>query len=498
MQTVYQAALRSWSIPPVATFALLLTALVYLRGWINLRRAGSIELPPWRAITFLAGLLSLWVALASPLDTFSGFVLTAHMLQHMLLMMVAPPLILLGAPLVPIVRGLPRFAAREFAGPFLNWPLANRIGTTLTNPLFALILMGVVTFAWHTPKLYELALGSSSWHEVEHACFFLTSIIFWWPVVQPWPSRAQWPRWAMVPYLFVGDLQNTILSAILVFSDRVLYPSYGLTPRLFGLSAQQDQAAAGAIMWVLGGFTYVFPAVVIAVHCLSKRSGHRSIVPARNKEHFPADESPSLRNRFPLLADFLRPRFSGRTAEMVWFVAVFVAIGLCFSFLIATSSEDDDQALRLWKQSGPFSAAIFAPAGDLPAGRSSFGVLVQDRKTQEVLLDSAVDLSARPAAAEAGQPAPVRATYEDSENKLLQTAELDLPAAGDWTVNIALSRNSESAELSLPLRVVKREGGLADLWPYFLFPAFGMILFGAYIRRHHETRPSPLEQHASL
>ena len=129
MQSVLQAALRSWSIPPTATFALLLTALVYLRGWINLRRAGSIELPPWRAASFLVGLFFLWVALASPLDTFSGFVLTAHMLQHMLLMMVAPPLILLGAPLIPIVRGLPRFAAREFAGPFLNWPVANRIGT---------------------------------------------------------------------------------------------------------------------------------------------------------------------------------------------------------------------------------------------------------------------------------------------------------------------------------------------------------------------------------
>ena len=230
MQSVFQAALRSWSIPPIATFALLLTALVYLRGWINLRYAGSVALPPWRAASFLAGLLSLWIALASPLDTFSGFVLTAHMLQHMLLMMVAPPLILLGAPLIPIVRGLPRFAAREFAGPFLNWPLANRIGTALTNPIVALILMGLVMFAWHTPKLYELALGSSSWHEVEHACFFLTSIIFWWPVVQPWPSRAQWPRWAMVPYLFVGDLQNTILSAILVFSDRVLYPSYAVMP----------------------------------------------------------------------------------------------------------------------------------------------------------------------------------------------------------------------------------------------------------------------------
>jgi cytochrome c oxidase assembly factor CtaG len=496
MQSVYQAALRSWSIPPVATFALLLTAVAYLRGWVSLRRAGSTELPPWRAITFLAGLLSLWIALASPLDTFSGFVLTAHMLQHMLLMMVAPPLILLGAPLIPIVRGLPRFAAREFAGPFLNWPLANRIGTALTNPVFALILMGVVTFAWHTPRLYELALGSSSWHEVEHACFFLTSIIFWWPVVQPWPSRAQWPRWAMVPYLFIGDLQNTILSAILVFSDQVLYPSYALTPRLFGLTAQADQAAAGAIMWVLGGFTYVFPAVVIAIHCLSKRSGRSSSMPTRSKKCSPADESPSLRSKFPLFADFMRPQFRGRAAEMVSFVAVFVATGLCFSFLIATSTDDDDQALRQWKESGAFGVAVFAPTGHLQAGPTSFSILVQDRNAQEVLLDSAVDLSARPATGRDPLP-PIRAAREGSYNKLLQSAELNLPSDGDWTLNIAVRRNSDSADFTLPIHVVKAESGLADLWPYFLFPGLGMILFAVYVRRHHEPIASPMEQHAS-
>jgi cytochrome c oxidase assembly factor CtaG len=496
MQSVYQAALSSWSIPPVATFALLLTALVYLRGWINLRRAGSTELPPWRAVMFAAGLLSLWIALASPLDTFSGFVLTAHMLQHMLVMMVAPPLILLSAPLVPIVRGLPRFAAREFAGPFLNWPLANRIGTALTNPICALVLMGVVTFAWHTPKLYELALGSGSWHEVEHACFFLTSIIFWWPVVQPWPSRAQWPRWAMVPYLFVGDLQNTILSAILVFSDQVLYPSYSQTPRLFGLTAQADQAAAGAIMWVLGGFAYVLPAVVIAIHCLSKRSAHGRVAAARNQRSSP-DESLAARGKFPWLTDFLRPRIGGRTIEMVWFVILFVATGVYFSFLLATSSDDDDQALRLRKQSGTYSVAVFAPAGDLQAGFTSFGILVQDRKMQEVLLDSAIDVSARPIGSVGDPVAPVRASNKDSENKFLQTAELDLPASGDWTLDIALSRNSETADLSLPIRVVKRESGLADLWPHFLFPALGLILFGTYIRRHHEPAASPLEQHVS-
>jgi cytochrome c oxidase assembly factor CtaG len=496
MQSVYQAALRSWSIPPVATFSLALTALVYLRGWIHLRRAGFTNLPPWRAATFLAGLFSLWFALASPLDTFSGFVLTAHMLQHMLLMMVAPPLLLLGEPLIPLVRGLPRFAAREFAGPFLNWPLGNRIGTALTNPVCALVLMGVVTFAWHTPKLYELALASSSWHEVEHACFLFASIIFWWPVVQPWPSRARWPRWAMVPYLFLGDLQNTVLSAILVFSDQVLYPTYALTPRLFGFSAQQDQAAAGAIMWVLGGFTYVFPAVVIAIDCLSKRTGRPSAVPKRNREYLIADAAPSFRSKFPPLPESLRQRFRGRVAEMIWFVAAFVATGLCFSFLIAISHDDDDQALRLWKQSGPFSTAVFAPAGDLQAGPTSFGILVQDRNSQEVLLNSVVDLSMRTARQD-GSSSPVRATHEDSENKLLQTAEINLPTPGDWTLNVAVSRISESADLSLPLRVVKREGGLADFWPYFLFPGFGMILFATYVRRHHEPTPSQLEQRVS-
>jgi cytochrome c oxidase assembly factor CtaG len=496
MQSVYQATLRSWSIPPVATFALLLTAVVYLRGWINLRRAGSSELPPWRAGSFLAGLFLLWIALASPLDTFSGFVLTAHMLQHMLLMMVSPPLILLGAPLIPIVRGLPRFAAREFAGPFLNWPPANRLGTALTNPICALILMGVVMFVWHTPRLYELALSSSSWHQVEHACFFLASIIFWWPVVQPWPSRAQWPRWAMVPYLFVGDLQNTILSAILVFSDQVLYPSYILTPRLFGFSAQQDQAAAGAIMWVLGGFAYVFPAVIIAVHCLSKRPQREKVV-ARRRDECPAFDELSPRGRFFMSAGFLRSRMRGRTAEMVWFVVLFLATGVCLSVLIATSSDDDDQTLRLWKQSGPLSVAIFAPAGDLTVGSTRFSILVQDERTQEVLLDPAVQLTAQRADVTDGTASSIRASNSDSENKLLQTADLELPAAGDWTVNVAVSRNFKTANLSLPLRVVKRESGVADFWPYFLFPGLGMVLFGTYLWRHHQLEASPVEQPAS-
>src|SRR6516165_6464025 len=272
MQPAVKAVLVSWSIPPAATFAIVLAALAYLRGAWLLRRAGYPNLPALRIAAFLLGLFALWFALASPLDTFSSFVLTAHMLQHMTLMMVAPPLLLLGEPLVPIVRGMPRFAAREFAGPFLNWRFASRLGLFLTNPVTALILMGASMFIWHVPGPYELAVRSSAWHWLEHACFFFASIIFWWPVVQPWPSRAQWPRWAMVPYLLIADLQNTVLSAALVFSDRVLYRSYAAGPSLFGYPPQEDQAAAGAIMWVVGSLAFLLPAALIAIQCLSRRS----------------------------------------------------------------------------------------------------------------------------------------------------------------------------------------------------------------------------------
>lgn len=267
-----QVLLRSWSLPPVVTFAIVLSAVVYLRGWRRLRRAGVRCLPPWRAVSFLSGLCVVWIALASPIDALNEFVLTAHMLQHMLLMMVAPPLMLLGAPLVPIVRGLPSVAARKVAALILKRPAVEQMGHALTNPVAGALLMGVVMFAWHTPVLYELALRSESWHEVEHASFLCVSLIFWWPVVLPWPSRGQWPRWAMVPYLLLADLQNTALSAILAFSDRVLYPSYSEAPRIFRLSALEDQVAAGAFMWVAGSLAFVLPAIVLAVQCLSPGS----------------------------------------------------------------------------------------------------------------------------------------------------------------------------------------------------------------------------------
>ena len=112
--------------------------------------------------------------------------------------------------------------------------------------------MAVTLCAWHSSAAFDFALRSSAWHKVEHACFFGASLLFWWPVVHPFPSRPQWPLWSVPVYLLTADLLNTAISAILTFSDHVIYPKYLEAPRLFGTTALSDQSCAGVIMWVPG------------------------------------------------------------------------------------------------------------------------------------------------------------------------------------------------------------------------------------------------------
>src|SRR5580704_16135149 len=118
MSEAAQALLSSWSFPFRTFLALLATGLIYFRGWRLLRQ--TRHFPAWRLVSFLAGLLSLWIAVASPLDAFGNLLLLAHMAQHLVLMSIAPPLLLLGAPMVPLLRGLPRPLVRDALGPFLS------------------------------------------------------------------------------------------------------------------------------------------------------------------------------------------------------------------------------------------------------------------------------------------------------------------------------------------------------------------------------------------
>ena len=271
MSPTTQAILSSWSFQPTIAFCLAMSGIVYLRGWFILHRSSPGRFPVWRAMAFTGGLASFWVATVSPLDAFSGFLLSAHMVQHLLLISVAPPLMLLGAPLLPLLRGLPRKFARDGVGPFLIWPALRRAGYALTHPLNCWIVMAITLCAWHVPAAFDLALRSPAWHKLEHACFFGAALLFWWPVVRPFPNRPHWPLWSVPLYLLAADLLNTTLSAILTFSDHVLYRNYLEVPRLLGTTALADQSCAGVIMWVPGSLVFLVPAALKAIEYLSPR-----------------------------------------------------------------------------------------------------------------------------------------------------------------------------------------------------------------------------------
>jgi cytochrome c oxidase assembly factor CtaG len=249
--------------------SLIIVALVYMRGWFQLRRLLPDLASQWWPCAFLCGLFAVWAAVGSPLAALDEELLSVHMVQHLLLSAIAAPLILLGTPALPLLYGTPRLLVLNGLAPLLRSPLVRVLVRVLREPACCWSAAIAVFIGWHSPVLFQLALRSEFWHAVEHTSFLGTALLFWWPIVQPWPSTARWPRWSVPLYLFLATLPCDGLSAFLAFSDRVVYPAYLSVPRHFGLSVLQDQQYAGAIMWLCVTVSYVIPAVVITTNVLS-------------------------------------------------------------------------------------------------------------------------------------------------------------------------------------------------------------------------------------
>ena len=320
-----QAVWISWTFPFWPTLGLIVMGLLYLRGFGKIRRSRPLLFPAWRAACFLAGLLSIWIALASPLDALDNFLLLAHMTQHLILMSVAPPLLLLGYPAVPLLRGLPRSMLRDGLSPFLRTAALRRLLHGLTNPVFAWLAMNVSYLGWHIPVFYELALRSPGWHQVEHACFLGTSLLFWFPVIQPWPSVSRGSRWTVLPYLVGADLVNTVFSASLSFSGRVIYPTYALGPRIFGMTALSDQAGAGALMWVIGSIFYLGPVMAIAIQLLSPQRRRKAATATATRGTIEPDKPLDLL-RLPVIGNLLRARYGRMALQSIAFIAAVMVI----------------------------------------------------------------------------------------------------------------------------------------------------------------------------
>jgi putative membrane protein len=243
--------------------ALLFAALVYLRRWLRIAWLVPNGIKAWRACSFWAGLLLVWVALGSPLSFLDHDLLTVHMVQHLLLMTLAPPLILLGSPW----KVLPQTAEQRVVALIARLhPTVGWIGAT------AALLM------WHLPGIFMIGLRYGLWHGIEQASFLLTGLLFWWPVVDPSRNVAKWPESSMILYLFLATLPCDILSGFLVFCDRVVYPVYLSSPSRFGLTALEDQQCAGALMWTCVTIVYLIAGSIFAARLLSPRWSQERLI----------------------------------------------------------------------------------------------------------------------------------------------------------------------------------------------------------------------------
>jgi putative membrane protein len=252
-----QTLWRAWNSEPALLLALLLPAGFYLWGTARCwRRAGVGRGIRWGQLAaFFGGMAALVAALLSPLDALSEALFSAHMVQHLLLLLVAPPLFVLARPLVPWLWALPPAPRR--AGVNLwrraEWP--RRGWRLLTLPPLVWLLHTGLLWAWHTPFLYQAALRHEYVHILEHVCFFGAALLLWWAVLDP-PGG---PRGYGISILavFLTALQGGILGALLTFSPTLWYPIYAPLTAPWGLAPLADQQLAGVIMWVPSGLVYL-------------------------------------------------------------------------------------------------------------------------------------------------------------------------------------------------------------------------------------------------
>ena len=259
MDVTVRDLLLTWTWRPDVVTVLGGSAIAYVVGWRRLRRRDARAVSWWRLTAYLGGIGALALALLSAIDWLGSLLFFVHMIQHEVLMMAAPPLLLLGDPLPVVLWALPpewrRAAAQVLApGARVRRLLRTITWMPVTWPLFVVTLWG-----WHTPAAYEASLGSEFVHNIQHVSFFTAALLFWWPLINPAPRLHGHIHHALrVVYAVPAAFQSQLLGLILAFfSTRALYPHYEAVPRLWGFSALQDQTAAGLLMMQVEGLVYL-------------------------------------------------------------------------------------------------------------------------------------------------------------------------------------------------------------------------------------------------
>ena len=255
---------QDWNTDPSILFGLAVLAWMYGRGtralWRMAGRGRGVR--PWQVVAFGAGLLALVVALVSPLDALSASLFSAHMVQHLLLVAVAAPLLALGGLLPPLLWAWPRPARLAMVRARARAQPVVRVTHVLGRPPVAFGLHSLALWVWHAPALYEGALRNSLLHATEHLVLLGTGLLFW-SAACAGLTRAGRGLGASVLYVFGLGAQCTGLGALIALAPRPWYSFYAGTSAAWGLSPLDDQVLAGAIMWVPAGLVYLVFALVL-------------------------------------------------------------------------------------------------------------------------------------------------------------------------------------------------------------------------------------------
>jgi putative membrane protein len=273
----------SWAWRPEIILTLGLAATVHLTGRQRLKRKGSTGLTkPWRSISYLSGLAILWIALMSPIDVLSDQFFYMHMIQHLLLVMIAPPLLLIANPMPIMLWGLPSSLRLEIGRGLRPGSRFRRAVRSVTTPGLVWLYFVAVLVGWHDPRLYDLTLKSALVHDLEHLSFLGTAVLFWWHVIGCAPHiHRRLSQGVRIGYALSMVPANALTGIAIALASEPIYEHYTTVPRLGEMTVLQDQELGGAIMWIPGSMMYIIAALILIAQMLR----------ADSKEGAPTEEA---------------------------------------------------------------------------------------------------------------------------------------------------------------------------------------------------------------
>lgn len=278
MNPLTRALLLSWDLRPEVLAPLVLLGALHFVGWLRLRRRSDGRFANLgRLASYTGGILVLFLALLSPIDVLSGQLFSIHMVQHLLLVMVAPPLLLLANPFPTFLWSLPAhlrtalaIVFRRFSAWLAGGGIPARMLLKISSPGSAWAIYVLIFFAWHDGNAYSLALRFEFLHGLEHFSFLGAALLFWWHVTGAAPRLHRRPaQWTRVAYVLAMIPPNMLLGVALSFAETAIYPYYETVPRLYGLSVMDDQVWGGLIMWIPGSMMYVVAALALLARLLA-------------------------------------------------------------------------------------------------------------------------------------------------------------------------------------------------------------------------------------